>query len=57
MTTLMSKAFIKMGDTGQAVFFGPTNTTQGTQEIDVNLDLTDPESFPPTPRDHQYVTL
>jgi hypothetical protein len=48
MTTLMSNAFIKMGDTSQATYFGPTNTGQDAQTIqNVSLDLTDPESFPP----------
>jgi hypothetical protein len=46
MTTPMSKAFIKMGDTGQETYFGPTNTLLGSQQIDLQLDLIDPEPFP-----------
>src|SRR5208283_5708016 len=48
MSTLMSNAFIKIGDTSQAAFFGPTNTPHDALTIQaVQLDLTDPESFPP----------
>jgi hypothetical protein len=48
MSTLMSNAFIKIGDTSQAAFFGPTNTPHDALTIQaVQLDLTDPEPFPP----------
>jgi hypothetical protein len=33
-----AKAFIEMGDTGQATYFGPTNTLPGWQQIDLQID-------------------